>query len=160
MMKHWVAVDSRGGFAKNGSIPWDLPPDLDRFRLGVFDQQVLMGSKTFRDIGRPIGVVNYVLTSQKLESDERIRPVKNLRGILELFTEPEHAELCVIGGESVYRSTMKETTVIDVTRINKDFKCDRFYPGVPADFALTWTSGPLEHNGIEYSHNVYERLQK
>ena len=39
---------------KDGKIPWDLPGEQTRFRELTMGQVVVMGRKTFEEIGHPL----------------------------------------------------------------------------------------------------------
>ena len=49
-----------------------------------------------------------------------------------------------------------ETTAIELTRIDHDYGCDVFWPGVPADFKLV-ASEPHSANGVAYAFERWER---
>lgn len=45
-----VAVDTLGGFGKDGKIPWDIPEDLQRFKEITAGGICIMGKNTYLDI--------------------------------------------------------------------------------------------------------------
>jgi dihydrofolate reductase len=45
-----VAVDSAGGFGKNGKIPWNVPEDMKHFREKTKDSVCIMGRRTYEDM--------------------------------------------------------------------------------------------------------------
>lgn len=45
-----VAVDSDGGFGKDGKIPWNIPEDMKHFRETTKGGICIMGSRTYQDM--------------------------------------------------------------------------------------------------------------
>ena len=52
-----VAAVARGGvIGRDGTVPWRLPEDMARFREMTMGHPVVMGRRTIRSRGAPVGV--------------------------------------------------------------------------------------------------------
>ena len=50
----------------NGKIPWNIPGELDRFKFLTTGNAVIMGRKTFEEIGKPLpNIFNIIVSSTK-----------------------------------------------------------------------------------------------
>ena len=69
------------------------------------------------------------------------------------------ADTFVIGGESVYRQALDRCDTAYVTKIQKAFPADRYFPDLDADPAwiIAETEGPYEHEGLTYFYVTYRR---
>ena len=72
------------------------------------------------------------------------------------------ADTFVIGGESVYRQALDRCDRAFVTRIDKAFPADRWFPDLDEDPAweVIETEGPFAHEGMEYSYVTYRRKKQ
>lgn len=154
MVRHIVAVDKRNGIAKNGKIPWHLEGDSKYFldHVRTLGSRVLVAAKTHAEIGRPIADYTYVWSHRDFEV-ERGQIVHDLRDFFRSF----QGELWVIGGASLYEATLGFADELYVTRIEKDYACDRFYPQDLTDFTRVSHSQHIVEHGTIYSYEVYSR---
>lgn len=159
MIEHIVAIDSQNGIARENTIPWDIPEDIQFFRDFIQDKRLLVGRKTYEEIGRAIGSYMYILTSA-----ESLRPpLDEKRGEiitnLPLFMKRNGDEpLVVIGGQDLYTDTLAFAGRLHVTRVADDWGCDRFYPEIPEHFNRTVQSEEKHHDGTFYRFETYERV--
>lgn len=162
-MKIIVACDARGGIGKGGTIPWSLPADMTRFRKLTTrltdsggDPAVIMGRRTWESI--PV----------------KFRPLPNRRNIVLSRSAPElagavvypswtipaiiHPDAWVIGGADIYADALKLGLVdqIYLTRLQRDYDCDVFWPGVP----YGWTRSSFEEWGSNDDMYSFERWSK
>ena len=60
-----IAVDSDGGFGKDGKIPWNFPEDLKHFQKITKDGICIMGRNTYEDM------YNMVIQRRKKKSKKK-----------------------------------------------------------------------------------------
>lgn len=141
-----VAVDRKGGIAKDGYIPWYCRADMKRFsELTIATKDptkqnvVVMGRKTFETIGHELPKrINYILSNSltdipKMEcfvSEEESVP---LQGIFDTISCDSRVErVFVIGGETVYKQVLQwwshKLDKIYVTVLDIDGQCTQFFP--------------------------------
>ncbi len=59
-----VAVGRNGAIGKDGRLPWNLPGDLRHFRQTTRGHVVVMGRRTWQEVGKPLpGRINVVVSA-------------------------------------------------------------------------------------------------
>lgn len=112
MIKMIVAVDQGNAIGwKDGRLPWHIQQDLKRFKALTSGSTVVMGSATFKSLGRPLGLPNrknMVLTHNPVGYDPSIVTVSDLDYVeLNRGLEP----MWIIGGASVYTQALERQMV-------------------------------------------------
>ena len=100
-----VAVAENLAIGKGGKLPWHYPADLKHFKQTTTGNAIVMGSNTWRSIGKPLSNrLNIVLSRRaQLDSDDNL---------IFLRSETEAADLAkflkgdlyVIGGAHIYEA--------------------------------------------------------
>ncbi|MDB5166410.1 MAG: dihydrofolate reductase [Candidatus Saccharibacteria bacterium] len=156
MIRLIVALDSKGGIAKNGMLPWRLPTDQQYFKEQTmrFGGVILMGRITFDTIGHPLpGRQNYVLSHDTFQA-EGITAVHDVHEFMK--TQPE---VWAIGGAKVYAETLPYADELYLTHIDRDYQCDLFFPEVPAEkFAMVSKSLPQHHGDTTFVYEILKRV--
>jgi len=112
-----VAMDRNGLIGANGALPWHLPSDLRFFRDTTLGQIVVMGSKTYESIGRPLpNRINMVLSRKTGCTMQRV---------LELA---DGNDIFVIGGANVYEQFLPIADRLIITHIDAEFNGDTYFP--------------------------------
>ena len=153
-----VAVDQNWAIGKDGDQLVYLSEDLKRFKSLTTGHPVILGRKTLATFpgGRPLkGRRNLILsrnTDFAPEGAEVFSDVETLRA-----AAPEDA--FVIGGASVYRQLLPWCGTAYVTKIDRAFPADCYFPDLEQDPAWERTeeSAPLEQDGIVYRYLTYRR---
>jgi len=160
-----VALNGVIGDSETNSIPWYLPLDLKYFRSKTQGQTVVMGSRTYRSIGKPLpnrrNVVITRDTSRTLITDEKVDECYESFNEALLF---ERAGFFVIGGEHIYSDAIRNCAtnlVITIVRINPagdvrfPIAGERFLENSVntvngSRYICTHRSGWLKENNIEF----------
>jgi len=164
-----VAADIKGGIGLGNKLAWDLPGDMKFFQKTTihteniqFRNMVIMGRKTWETIPeahRPLkGRKNVVITKNK---DYKVPKGVVLAHSLEeamKSTDERVADIFIIGGASIYELVFKKSRIdgIYLTKVKKEFKCDRFFPKIPRAFAPE-RLGEGEDNGVRYEFFYYKK---
>jgi dihydrofolate reductase/thymidylate synthase len=139
MFSSIVAIDSKNGIGKNGSIPWNIPEDLSNFRRVTMGGIVIMGRKTYESIGKPLpGRTNCVIsnTMDKTKGVEIFRCpwdcvlwCQENRVILNSESKKITREVFVCGGANIYKWFDDNNLISNthVTYVKGDFDCDVHY---------------------------------
>ncbi len=107
-----VASDLEGAIGKAGGLPWRLPSDLARFRKRTMGGPVIMGSRTFQSIGRPLdGRLNIILSRKQDFSG--VIMARDPQGAIAACGNVEEA--FVIGGGQIYSLFQLDT--IELTEV-------------------------------------------
>jgi dihydrofolate reductase len=142
-----VAVDERGGFAKDGKIPWNHPKDIKRFQEITKGGACVMGRSTYQDMYEML--VTRKLKGEKLDSKKIVKFKEILpgrdsyvlsktikcamgatvsRGLREAVMATDRASIFAIGGERVFAEALPWVEKIHLTIVKGDHGCDRFFP--------------------------------
>ena len=136
-----VAVDKNNGIGRDGVIPWKCKDDLLRFkRKTVLTSNpenvnaVVYGRRTYESLkGRCLlNRLNVVISCTKQEGDVLTFP--SLNEAVEALDTMTHVEkVFICGGVHIYREALEKMNVtrVHLTRIRKDYKCDRFVDFLP-----------------------------
>ena len=100
-----VAVAENLAIGKGGKLPWHYPADLKHFKQTTTGNAIVMGSNTWRSIGKPLSNrLNIVLSRRaQLDSDDNLIFLRNEdeAGDLAKFLK---GDLYVIGGAHIYEA--------------------------------------------------------
>jgi len=127
-------MDAQGGIGRDNTLPWHYPRDLKHFKERTMGSPILMGRKTFESLpdGPLPGRTNLVLsrTERSKEKDGTVIWFYSHRGVIETGHRKGWEKLYVIGGEEIFRLFLDKADVLEVTRIDRSFSCDRFFPSL------------------------------
>jgi dihydrofolate reductase len=122
-----VAMATNRVIGINGQMPWHLSADLKHFRQLTGGHCVLMGRKTHESIGRALPQRRNLVISRN--------PHYRAAGC-EVFSNTDSAlaacaqetEIFIIGGAAFYQEMLQKAEFIYLTKINKDFLGDTYFP--------------------------------
>jgi dihydrofolate reductase len=126
-----VAVAANGVIGRDNKLPWHLSTDLKRFKALTSGHTVIMGRKTFDEIGRkPLPNRTNIIVSRSVAP--AILPVDVLfvSSIDEALARipPSDEEAFLIGGAEIIRQTMALAERMYVTQVHADVPGDTFMP--------------------------------
>ena len=153
-----VAIDTNNGIGINNTLPWHLPEDLAHFKRTTSGHPIIMGRKTFDSIGRPLpNRRNIVITRNTEWQHAGVEVVTSIAAAKELVGDQQ---AFIIGGGQIFADTLADSDRLIVTRIDKAFDCDAFFPAI--DLAKWQETAREEHhseaNGFDYAYITYERI--
>lgn len=126
-----VAMAKNRVIGQNNTLPWHLPADLKHFKSLTMGKTIVMGRKTYQSIGRPLpGRTNIIITRQTSYEAPGAVVVNSVEDALRVCKEisAHDSENFVIGGEKLYRQTIKICQRMYITEINRYFEGDTFFP--------------------------------
>ena len=156
-----VAASSNGVIGRDGDLPWHLPADLRHFKNTTMGHHLIIGRRTWDEVGRPLpGRTMVVVTRSRNLSLEGALVVHSLEEALEAASADDEA--FIGGGAYIYRMALARDLVdrLYITRIHAEVEGDTFFPDVDFD---EWNLVSEEHceadekNEYPYSFLVYER---
>ena len=121
-----TAVARDGTIGDNGQIPWDLPPDLDRFRRLTLGSTCIMGRRTWESLPSPLDErKNIVITRDHSYDAGRAAYIYHdpIRAISE-----EAGDLFVIGGRGIYQALLPYADHFYLTRVHAYPSGDTLFP--------------------------------
>lgn len=126
-----VAMARNRVIGRNNKLPWHLSADLKHFKFLTMGQTIVMGRKTYESIGKPLpGRTNIIITRQ---AGYEVPGAIVVRSVDEALLKCEetssvNGESFIIGGEELYRQTLKICQRMYITEIQRDFEGDVFFP--------------------------------
>lgn len=124
------AQDKNGLIGIDDSLPWNLPEDLKHFKEKTNSKTVIMGSRTFNSIGKPLPNRTNIVLSNKMKYIPGYPNVKVMtfnavkRYIKEQQNKCLKTEIMVIGGSEIYELFLPYATKLYITRIDLDAKAN------------------------------------
>lgn len=128
-----VAIAKNYAIGKDGRLPWHYSADLKHFKSATMGGALVMGSNTYRSIGKPLpGRLNIVLSrSAQIDSAENLIFLRSEKEALDL-AKFLNCDLFVIGGAKTYVEFAKYIDAWTVTHVPINVEnADVF---MPADF--------------------------
>ncbi|MXS83894.1 dihydrofolate reductase [Nitrosomonas oligotropha] len=155
-----VAMAKNRVIGRDNRLPWHLPADLKHFKFLTMGQAIVMGRKTYESIGKPLpGRANIVITRQTDYQIPGAVVVNSLEDALLVCEETSttDTENFIIGGEKLYRQTIKICQRMYITEIQSNFDGDVFFPEFdPNEWEEAQRDKHTEGN-LEYHFVVLER---
>ena len=157
-----VAVDEHWGIGNKNELLIRIPADMKLFREETTGKVVVLGRKTLETFpgGLPLkNRKNIILSSKKDFQVKDAQVVHSLEELLEELKNYEEEEIYIIGGESVYRMMLDYCKKIHVTKIDRTYEADAFFPNLDEDEAweLSKVLQSGEEDGIPYEMCLYTR---
>lgn len=144
-----VAVDKYGGFSNNKTIPWHYPEDFKRFRQMTTGKVCVMGHNTYKEIldmatKRQVDVSASVLPNRECyvvsKSTTSFIGAKHAPD-LNYVMDRHNTDIFIIGGEKLFIQALAWADNVMMTVIDRDYKCDTFFPVQALDAMFTIKSG-------------------
>jgi dihydrofolate reductase len=158
-----VAMAKNRVIGRNNALPWQLPPDLRRFKELTMGHHIVMGRKTYESIGRPLpGRTNVIITRQAGYQVPGAIVVASIDQALKVCSAGKEVdqEIFVIGGAQIYRQSLGLCQRIYITEIQQEFDGDTLFPELNQQ---EWREISREKhrlnddNGLEYHFVVLDR---
>lgn len=138
-----------------GKIPWNLPSERNRFKKICKNKYVLMGRKSFEEIGHALPYCTLVIISKTLKkAPEKCMLVHSLEEGIELCSRLNQTEILIAGGEQIYRQSLPLAKKIYATEIKTDFDGDAFFPPLDKNWKCVKKESKCENN-IEYEYLTF-----
>lgn len=159
-----VAAAKNGVIGRSGTMAWKLPAEMAYFKRTTTGHPVIMGRKTYEDIGRALpGRYNIVITRDKNFKAEGCLVVNSLEGALEAAKNAQGSEeIFVIGGQAINELALPKANKIYLTWIEAEIKGDKFFHYDPKDWRQVWSEKhPADgENKYPFEFTVLERKSK
>lgn len=157
-----VAVDEHWGIGNNNELLIRIPADMKLFREETTGKVVVLGRKTLETFpgGLPLkNRKNIILSSKKDFQVKDAQVVHSLEELLEELKNYEEEEIYIIGGESVYRMMLDYCKKIHVTKIDRTYEADAFFPNLDEkkEWKVTVESEEQSYFDTTYRFVQYER---
>lgn len=149
-----VAYAQNRVIGREGRIPWKIPGEQLRFRELTLGNAVIMGRRTYEEIGRPLpGRLNIILSATRRYEGENLLTAASLEEALALTGD---RDVFIAGGARLYEEALPLADRLYITEIGCTVEGDTFFP--PIDEALYDCEEGSRHGGsIPYAYVTYTR---
>lgn len=129
-----AAVDLAGGIGLNNSLPWYYPEDLKLFKRLTLNHSIIMGRKTFESLGRPLpNREHHIISSQNLILPDSCNLHHSLDSAIKL-SQTRNTHTFIVGGARIFADAFAYADIIFLTKIQRIFTADTFFPKIPKEF--------------------------
>ncbi len=161
-MQAILSADRNWGIGNKNKLLVSIPSDMKMFREKTTGKVVVMGRKTLESFpnGMPLkNRTNIVLTSNRDYAAKGAVLVYSEEELKEELKKYKDEEIYVIGGESIYRMLLPLCDTVYVTKIDRQFEADTFFPNLDKmdEWEMTEESEEQTCFDLEYRFTKYER---
>lgn len=161
-MKAILAADKNWGIGYNNHLLVSIPSDMKFFRQTTTGKVVVMGRKTLESFpnGMPLkNRTNIVLSGNQNYQVKDAVVVHSEDELMEELEKYDQDDIFVIGGESVYRMMLPHCDTVYVTKIDRAFQADTFFPDLDEmdEWVMTEESEEQTCFDLEFCFTKYER---
>ena len=123
-----AALDKNRVIGKNQRLPWKIAKDLQHFYQLVANKTVIMGSRTYHSMGKPVvNAQNVILSRDKSLVVPGCLVLNSLDAVLNQYGNSKD-EIMVIGGAQIYRQFMPLANRMYLTIIDGIVDGDAYFP--------------------------------
>ena len=157
-----VAADNNWGIGYQNRLLVSIPSDMKFFRQKTTGNVVVMGRKTLESFpnGLPLkNRVNIVLTKNKNYQVKDAVIVHSEEELLEELKKYPSEKIYVIGGESIYKMMLPYCDTVYVTKIDREFQADTYFPNLDQmdEWKMTEEGEEQTCFDLEFAFTKYER---
>ncbi len=156
-----VAMAKNRAIGKNGQLLWHISNDLKHFKKVTTGKCVIMGHNTYVSLPGQKALPNRrnVIISDRLDAaPEGFELATSIQKALQLV-ENEN-EIFIMGGGMIYEQFLEMATTLYLTRVEKDFEADTYFPIVNFDeWELTELEVIDDDPQVDYSYR-FETWEK
>lgn len=161
-MKAILSADRNWGIGNGNKLLVRIPSDMKFFRQTTTGKVVVMGRKTLESFpgGQPLANrINIVLTGNKDYTAKGAVIVHSREELLEMLKQYDTEDVYIIGGESVYRMMLPYCDTVLVTKIDRTFQADTFFPNLDdmEEWEMTEEGEEQTCFDLEFCFTKYER---
>lgn len=112
-----------------GKIPWNIPVERARFRTLTTGNAVVMGRKTFEEIGKPLpDRLNIIVSTTKNFCAENCLTVRSLGAAVGTAFARGFSDIFIAGGRRLYEEAFPLADFLYLTEIHSEYSGDVFFP--------------------------------
>ncbi|MBB2181285.1 dihydrofolate reductase [Lachnospiraceae bacterium MD1] len=152
-----VAMSLNHVIGNKGQIPWRIKGEQRRFKELTTGKTVIMGKRSFEEIGKPLPNRKTILISNTMNyKDDNCITAGSLREALEIAGNS--SEVYIAGGEMLYKEALPLVDKMYITLVEQNVEGDTFFPPFrQEDFKIVYQE---KFDGdIPYTYYTYERVK-
>ncbi|MBQ8207562.1 MAG: dihydrofolate reductase [Clostridia bacterium] len=150
-----VAYDKNRVIGNKGRIPWNIPGEQKRFRDLTLGNIVIMGRRTFEEIGRPLPGRTTIVISKS--ADFTGENCYTARSLSEAINIADDRNIFISGGAALYSEALPLCEKLYITEIDCEFEGDTFFPYFDESLykkeITASVSGDIRYTYVTYTKN-------
>ncbi|MCR5399115.1 MAG: dihydrofolate reductase [Lachnospiraceae bacterium] len=159
-----VAVDSNWAIGNKGQLLIRIPADQKMFKAETLGGVVVLGRKTMDTFPgrRPLPErTNIILSTQKDYAVKDAVVVHSVEQLVDELKSYPSEKIYIIGGDSVYKQMLPYCDTVHVTKIDREYEADAYFPNLDddPDWEITATSEEQVYFDTTYTFIKYERVK-
>lgn len=160
-----AAVDSNWAIGNKNKLLISIPADMKMFREETTGKVVVMGRKTLESFPgqRPLPKrTNIVLTKNRDYKVNDAIVVYSIEELMEELKKYDTEDVYIIGGETIYRQMLPYADVCHITKIDRAYEADAYFPDLDTDpeWSVTAESDEQVYFDTTYAFVKYQRTKK
>lgn len=149
-----VARAENGVIGNKGRIPWHIYGEQKRFRALTLNNTVIMGRRTYEEIGHPLSDRDTIVVSTtKRFTGKDCRTAGSLSEALSMC---RRGDVYICGGAALYREALALVDVMYITEVHATFEGDTFFPEFDESAFRRFKMDTIEGE-IPYTYTTYWR---
>lgn len=157
-----AAVDENWAIGNRNELLVRIPADHKFFREETTGKVVILGRKTLQTFPGGLPLKNRENLILSANEDYQVKDAQVFHSIEELLAklkDYDSEDVYVIGGESIYRQLLPYCDTAHITKIDRAYEADAFFPNLEEDpeWELTGESDEQVYFDIIYHFQKYER---
>ena len=151
-----VAFTKNQVIGNKGCIPWKIKGEQKRFRELTTGNVVIMGRRSYEEIGKPLpNRTTIVVSNTKNFDGENCMTAKSLTEAIELAG---NKDVYISGGAKLYEEALPLVEKMYITEIDCDIEGDTFFPSFEKEQFVKEINEKFEGE-IPYTYVTYTRKQ-
>lgn len=149
-----VAYTQNRVIGNSGCIPWKIKGEQRRFRELTTGNVVVMGRRSYEEIGRPLpNRTTIVISNTKTFEGENCLTAKSLAEAIKLAGDKD---IYISGGAKLYEEALPLVEKMYITEIDCEIKGDTFFPEFDKE-AFEKEINERVEGEIPYTYVIYTR---
>jgi len=149
-----VAYANNQVIGNNGCIPWKIKGEQKRFRELTTGNVVIMGRRSYEEIGRPLpNRTTIIVSSTKKFDGENCFTAKSLEEAIEIAGD---RDIYISGGARLYEEALPIVDKMYITEINCEIEGDTYFPQFDKEQFVKEIDEVVEGE-IPYTYVTYTR---
>lgn len=149
-----VAYGTNRVIGNRGKIPWSLPGEQKRFRELTTGNVVVMGRRTYEEIGRPLpGRTTLVVSNTARFQGEDLHTVGSLQEALDWAG---NRDVYIAGGARLYAEALPLADRLYITEVPLAPEGDTFFPPFDeSQFERVWEEAHPDYKYVTYIKKTF-----
>ena len=152
-----VAYSKNRVIGAQGAIPWKLPYERNRFKEICSGKKIIMGRKSFEEIGHALPYCTIIIVSRLMEkAPAACLLAGSLEEAIEMAeSDQSQGEILIAGGGQIYQQALPYTNKIYATEIQAEYQGDTYFPELDTNLWKVRNTEDHIDSGVKYKYLTF-----